>query len=565
MLGIVAFGMRYLWWTAGRLRRRLVRPPEYVVFLVEGPLPDLPPPRRGFLERHLAPAPPLSIWELSRRFEAVAGDPRVKGVVLHLRPLGLSPAKLDSLRGLIRNLRSTGKRVVAWASHYNRAAYYVACAADEVLLQPGGSVGPLGLRQGYVFVAEALERLGVKGEFIRVSPYKTASDIFTHKEMSAEAREMADWLADAHYREHVQAIREGRRLDEDAARRLIDDSPFEDRAALEAGAVDALVHAEELPAHLGFRTGRGKQRPSRLAGWEAARRRVLLPPPPRPGRFVALLRIEGTIVDGWSYSPPLRPPVPFLFDERVGDLSVVQQARRALADRRAASVLVYVNSPGGSATASEAIAAALERLAAAKPVVVWMGEVAASGGYYVATPARWIVAQPGTITGSIGVLAGKFVQLGLLQRLGIRQQWVERGESAGFFGWDRPFTPHEQEKVRAAVDRAYQLFLERVARARRIPTEAAQGVGGGRVWTGSQALERSLVDELGGLDEALRKARALAGLHPKAAVREIPAVRRFVAPPDPARAMELLRLVGSARPLCLMPILPAPCFLEPQG
>lgn len=509
----ITSGLRLL----GNLRRRLGKPPDHVVFVLEGSYSELPEPRAGFLRRRLFPRR-QSMAELAEQLRAVADDPRVQGVVLHLRPLNMPLAQVQTLRDLIGELRSAGKRVVAWSHSYENTNYYAACAADEVLLQPGGFALPLGLRIGFVFLADALKRIGLKAQFVQISPYKSAGDQLSRTSMSDEMREMIDWLTDDMFAGFVDAIAEGRGLDADAARALVDNAPYDDLKAIEAGVVDATIGEEDLPSYLG-----SQERPARLAPWEAARRRLLRRPPDPPGRYVALLRIEGDIVDGRSERPPSGMPAPLrtVLRQRAGDISVVQDARKVLRDRRAAAVVVYVNSAGGSSTASEAMAAALEKIADTRPVVVAMGAVAGSGGYYVATTARWIVAQPWTLTGSIGVLAGKISNAGLMDRLLLRPETVTRGRRAAMFSSDKPFSREEREILSASNDRVYQLFLDRVARSRKMTTEEVNEVGGGRVWTGRQAMDHGLVDELGGVERAIDKARELAGLHPRTRVREV--------------------------------------------
>jgi protease-4 len=247
---------------------------------------------------------------------------------------------------------------------------------------------------------------------------------------------------------------------------------------------------------------------------------------------VAVLRIEGTIVDGRSGKLPIRPPieVPLVGDDRAGDLSVVQAARQVAADKRAAAVVVYVNSRGGSATASEAMRQALDVVAARKPLVVAMGPVAGSGGYWVSTPGRWIVARPGALTGSIGVLSGKIVTGGMFSKLMFNRETISFGQHATIEGDERPYTDEERQIVKSQIDRIYSLFLEVVARARKMTPDEVHPIAAGRVWTGRQAFERKLVDELGGLDAAIRKARSFAGLGDRAPVREARAPKRMIPP-----------------------------------
>ncbi len=556
MLAYLVYFVRYLVWMLRNLLRRVKRVPEYVIFTLEGTYPELRPPRGSFWQRRISP-PPLSLQELGEQFRTIAGDPRVHGVVLHLRPLNMMFAQLQTLRDLIGEMRAAGKRVIVWSHTYDTANYYVACSADEILLQKGGTIDALGLRQRFLFLADALERIGLKGDFVQISPYKSAADFLTRNRMSEELRQMANWLMDSLYAEFLRGVAEGRHLSEKDAKALVDSSPHTDLKAVEARAVDRLISEEDLPTHLG---AAGK--PARLLPWEDARKRLLLRPITRPGRYVALLRLEGDIIDGHSGRPPVRPPfrIPLLLSERAGDLTVVQEARRVLTDKRAAAVVLYVDSGGGSATASEAMAAALGKIAATKPLVVSMGSVAASGGYYVSTPGQWIVAQPSTLTGSIGVLNGKIVSRGLLDKLLFHWEMISRGEHATFSDTGKPFSEGERTIVWEGIQRIYDVFLDRVTASRKMTREAVDAIGGGRVWTGRQALERGLVDELGGVDRALAKARELAGLHERAPVREVRLGKQPLAPmAEPAAliqyALEGVRVLNGSKALCLCPLI----------
>jgi protease-4 len=463
------------------------------------------------------------MWELGEQLRRAASDPRVRGVLIQLRPVALSAAQGQALAGLLAEVRQGGKRVACWATTYNQATYPVACAADQVLLAPGGEIAPLGVGRTYVHLKDVLDRLGVEAEMVQITPYKTAYDMLTKSEMTPEAREMAEWMADSALADLIEQVGSGRRLDADSARGLVDGSPYTDEQALAAGAVDALLTEEALPGRLG----------GRVESFHVLQRRLRRPAPPRPGRRVGLLRVEGSIIDGRNRRSPLRPPVPIplVFDNQAGDLSLVTQARRLAASRRVGAVVLWVDSGGGSATASFAMAAALEALAAAKPLVVAMGSLAASGGYAVSAPAHRIYAQPGTLTGSIGVLGGKVMVAGLLDRLLVHRATVERGDHVSMFSPDRPYTEEEWARLRASIERSYRVFLEEVARGRRRQLEEIEPVAGGRVWSGRQALERHLVDELGGLDAAAAEARRLAGLRPDAPLLQPRAERGELAAP----------------------------------
>jgi len=551
---LLLYPFRYLWWLISSVRRSIGRPPEYVEFVLEQSLPALPDPPRPLWQRFTA-RPRLSVKELGDHFTAIAKDGRIKGVVLHLRPAGMPMATLQDLRELVANLRRSGKRVIAWATTYDTGSYYLACACDEILLMPTGAVRALGFSGTGVFLAEGLKRLGLGADFVQISPYKSAADPLTKSKMSDEYREQLNWLLESQHKELATAVGESRQCD---AKQLIDNSPYGDDVAVECHAVDAVVAEDELPKRLG----------GSLGTWERATRKMRVPAPTlRRGRYVALMRIEGTIIDGRSGSLPVKPPidVPLVGDDRAGDLSVVQVARQVAADKRAAAMVLYVNSRGGSSTASEAMRQALAVVARRKPVVVVMGPVAASGGYWVSTPGAWIVARPGTLTGSIGVLSGKLVTGGLWQKLLFNRETIAFGDHALLENDERPFSEEERAIVRADINRIYGSFLKLVASARKMAAEDVDAIAQGKVWTGRQALERKLVDEMGGLDAGLNKARALANLPDRAPVREARGPKRLIPPlADPVPAvgwltymLEGIKALANAPALAVMDYLPA--------
>src|SRR5256714_7025369 len=283
-------------------------------------------------------------------------------------------------------------------------------------------------------------------------------------------------------------------------------------------------------------------------------------------KYVALMRIEGTIIDGRSGHVPVKPPVevPVVGDDRAGDLSVVQVARQVAPDRRAAAVVLYVNSRGGSSTASEALRRALAVVGQRKPIVVVMGPVAASGGYWVSMPGSWIIARPGTITGSIGVLSGKIVTGSLWQKLLFNRETIARGGRVLMESDERPFSEEERGILRADIMRIYSAFLRLVEGARKMTEDELAPIAQGKVWSGRQALERKLIDELGGLDAGLAKARSLAGLSEQVPMREVRGPRRVIPPlaePAPAAGwlsylLEGFSLLSAAPALAIMDYLP---------
>jgi protease IV len=331
----------------------------------------------------------------------------------------------------------------------------------------------------------------------------------------------------------VRAISESRGISSEEVRRRIDLAPYAARAALSEGLLDGVLYEDELPARLGCEGWR-----ARLAEWDRARRSLLLPYRRRSRKKVALVSLTGAIVRGRSRRLPV--PLPFVGGEQAGSDSVVAALRVAEKSRGISAVLFHVDSPGGDALASDLIWREVERMNAKKPVVVLMGNAAASGGYYVSAPASHVVARRGTVTGSIGVLMIRPFARGLYEKLGINPVALERGAHAGLLDPSRLPDDEELRVIEGQIQRVYAEFKDRVVSGRGIDAVALEGIAGGRVWTGAEALELGLVDEVGGFREALRKARELGGIE-----RDVPEVLVKVnqprggrpAPGEPARTV----------------------------
>ena len=493
-------------WLALRNRQRLrFKKLDYVTFTLPSALPPLPE-SRGWLRQRLQGAPPLSLWEFDRMLQRIADDPRPQGIILTLRGVAMPLADLQTLRGSLLRLRERGKRVVCYSPAYDLASYYLASAADQILMQTGGDVATLGLRQQALFLKDALGAVGVSLDVVAISPYKGAFDQLSRGTISPEGQAQLEWLLDSRYDMLVNDIASGRGISPDAVRAMIDGAPHLDTNALASGYVDGVMFEEGLPAHLKVK---------HLVDWKTAKRRLIVKPKPRAGdQYVAVLRVGGLMIPGESGEPPggFRLPLPLIGDERAGDITVVRQVRNLMKNKAAAAVVLFIDSGGGAAIAAEAMASALDELAKDRPLVVYMNGVAASGGYLIAAPARWIVAQPGTITGSIGVVTAKPVTGDLREKLLVNAVEFRRGANAGIYSDAAPFTEAQRAVVRASVEHVYRRFVERVMRSRRMTFEQVDAVGGGRVWTGAQARENGLVDELGDLRAALKKAKALANL-----------------------------------------------------
>lgn len=465
--------------------------------------------------------------------ERARADDRVAGVVARFGTWEPSTADAQEIRAAVARLREAGRFAVAWADSFGEfaggiRAYHLASGFDEVWLQPAGMVGITGLSSATPFARRALERLGIEPQLEHREAFKTFSNTFTETGFTPEHREMAEALVADLTEQVVLGIAEGRRLGPDAVQALVDRAPLLDREALDARLVDRLAYRDEALAAALARAGDGAVLVPADEYLDAAG---------RPGRggeaAIALIEGTGTIQRGES-------GLGGLLDERaMGADTIAEAFADAAADPDVRAIVFRIDSGGGSAVASETIRRALVRAqAAGKPVVVSMGSAAASGGYWIAADADRIVALPGTLTGSIGVVAGKFVVQGLSEELGVEWGVVGAGETATFDSALRPFTRAGRARLDAFLDDAYRAFVERVATGRDLHPDAVRAIAGGRVWTGRQARERGLVDQLGGLDVAVLEARRLAGV-PDGAAAEL---RRFPRPVSPFR--RALDLVG---------------------
>ena len=394
---------------------------------------------------------------------------------------------------------------MSFAPGYRTLDYYVASACDEILLPPGGALETTGLFSQQVFLKEGLAAAGLQFDAVAISPYKGAADSLTRTDPSPEGREQTNWLLDSVYEMIVDGIAATRKMKPDAVKQMIDQALHLSEDALEKGFVDGIMSEEALVEYLGV---------TKITMWEEADGQLYLPVRDFGGKYLAVLYAGGMIVDGESATPPsdVPVPVPFVGGERLGDITLNQQVRNLMKDPQCGALVLYIDSGGGSATASESMASALGEFAKSRPLVVSMGGVAASGGYYIATPAHWIVAQPGTITGSIGVIMGKLVNSELLRKLRFNAVSYLRGDNADLVAGESPFSDTQREMIRDSIEHIYQQFLERVADGREMTAAEVDGIGGGRVWTGQQAMENGLVDELGNVQTAIDKARQLAKL-----------------------------------------------------
>src|SRR5262252_8040045 len=449
-------------------------------------------------------------------------DDKVQSLVVKIGGRRIGLARVQELHAAITEFRRSGKATVAWGETFGEfspgnAAYYLATAFERIWLQPSGDVGLTGLSLEQWFYRGALDQLGLEYEVGKRYEYKNAADGLTEQGFTGPAREALEQLASSLTGQLTAAVAERLAVPPAQARELIDNGPYTAEEALELRLVDALGYRDEVYDEVRKSTGPGAHllylgryhRSRSLA--ERARK---LPEPAE--NVVALIYASGPIRRGRSGRGPLSGGA-------MGSDTVSAALRTAAADRRVRAIVLRVNSPGGSYVASDTIWREVVRARqAGTPVIVSMGDVAASGGYYISMAADAIVAQPGTVTGSIGVLTGKPVTASLLERVGITTDSVTEGAHADMFSTTRPFSEEEWAKINSWLDRIYADFTGKVAMGRNMTQEQVHEIARGRVWTGADAAGIGLVDQLGGLDDAIALARRKAGLPDSAPVRGYP-------------------------------------------
>lgn len=451
----------------------------------------------GFFER--APATPF--LDTLTRLRALGEDDRVDAVLLSLTDLDIGWAQAEELREVIAGVRTAGRNVFVYLPVGDSKSYYVASAADRVFTAPAGGLFLTGIRAQFYYVRSLLEKLGVQAQFVAIGDYKSAPEMFTRDGPSPSAAEAENTLLDPLYERLVAAVSSARKKTAEQVRQLIDAGPYTARGALAAGLVDGVVHYDEFEQVFTQVYG-GRIRfvePEVLL----ERREVRWGDLPQ----IAVLYASGTITDGESVSNPFTGSVSTGADTFITALRDLRESNDV------AAVVLRIDSPGGSVTASDVMWRELRLLAKEKPLVVSMGNTAASGGYYLAAAGDEVLADPSTVTGSIGIFTGKFDVSGLLALIGVHAETYRRGARADFLGLTRPWTESEQDAVRASMEDLYQLFLQRVSEGRKgLSTQQVDAVGRGRVWLGSQAKERGLLDAEGGLLEAISRAARRADL-----------------------------------------------------
>lgn len=500
-----------LFFAAVKFARRAPSPPEaaWLSLRLGGDLPELQP--------LMLPLPaleskaPLTVGEVWSALRRAARDPRVKGVLLRPQRMAAGWGKLEEIRAGIEEVRKAGKPVHAWLASPGTREYYLASAADRISMAPEDVLDLRGLRVEAMYVKGTLDKLGVEVEIEHAGKYKDAGDMFTRTGMSPETREALNAILDDQYERLCQTLAASRKSSPAKIRALIDGGPYVAPKAVSAGLIDELVYEKDAAQKLEEAAGaKGKEKPVEMGA-----RDYLRIPPDFKGKRVrqfAFLVAQGNI---------LRSAPADLFGEEqaITPKGIEQQVKLIEKDPSIRGVIVRVDSPGGDAVASDEILEHLKRLSKKKPVVFSMSDVAASGGYYMAMTGDPIVAYPGTITGSIGVIYGKVNLRGLYSKIGVNKEILKRGQFADLDSDFQKLTPEGRARLRETIDFIYAGFLKRVAEGRNKKVEEIEPYAQGRVWSGQRALGHGLIDATGGIDAAVALLRKKAGIKEDEVVR----------------------------------------------
>lgn len=473
-----------------------------------------------------------------RTLHEAGSDPRVVGLIARVGGAAHTLAVTQELRDAIRVFAESGKPTVAWSETFGENSpasvpYYLATAFDEIWMQPSGELNLIGVSSEVQFVRGTLDLLGLEPQLGQRYEYKNAADRITRTEMSEPHREAIDRLTESAWEQITSGIAERRGLKLEQVQEAADRAPLSAREAVDAGLVDNAGYRDEVYTSLRRKVGGDVALlfAERWSKHEQPWTRIVAQLQQKRAPGIALVDGQGGVVMGKSRRSPTQGPV-------MGSDTVAAAIRAAARNDNVKAIVFRVDSPGGSYVASDTI---WREVCCAResgtPVIVSMGSVAGSGGYFVACPADTIVAQPGTLTGSIGVFGGKMVTLGLTSRLGLHYDGAQRGRNARMYSTHATFSDGELERLDAFLDAVYDDFVTKVAAGRSMTKDEVHEIARGRVWTGADAAERGLVDELGGLRRAVAIARKRAGLPDDAPVRpavSVPPLQRL----RPAKSSE---------------------------
>jgi len=440
--------------------------------------------------------------------DAARGDSHIRGIVVRVAPLATGWAKLEEIRSHLMEFRKSGKPSVCYLGYdgIGNPEYYLASACQQVWLVPQSSVLVHGMMAQALFMRGTLDKLKIVPEYYHIAEFKTAGNMFTEKKFTPAHKEEVEGLLNGFYSQYLTDASESRGIERAKFEELVKQGPFSAKAALDAKLADKLAYWDEVQDY--FKAHGGDWNPLPLVRYRNYLKSSAVS---LGGDRIAVIHATGLILSGESHESPTQGFI-------MGGDTVAGDLRRARKDSSIKAIVLRVDSGGGSVVASEVIRREVELAHDAKPVVVSMSDVAASGGYWIAAPANKIVADPNTITGSIGVLIGKFNISGLFNLLGLSTDSVATSDNATLFSLQQNFTPAQRAWIEKSLHETYDQFIKGVAQGRGMTVDAVDKIGKGRVWTGAQAKDLGLVDELGGVDTAIRLAKQLAHIPASARV-----------------------------------------------
>lgn len=519
MLGaIMLVFLVIIFWSASNIVKEPAPslPKKMVLFLrMEKSLPEKRGAQDYFSQFGLAPAP-LTTSELVDALDKASTDNRVEGFVLSLRSGSYELAQLQEIRNAVQKFKASGKFTKVYAPSYGEAGsglgmYYLASSFDEIWMQPVGVVSIAGLNAQMPYFKDILNKNGVKAQFFQRKEYKSAMENMTANEMSPASRRMMTELIGDLGDQVTGGVSQSRKKISGNFRSLVDQGLFTDVEALKAGLIDRLDYGDVLLSELRIKLD-GKEDAKKTGFTDVQDYSKIMSKSHMSKSKVAVVYVQGMIMDGGGSSP-------MSFDEKSADATTISQAiRDAASDKNVSTIVVRVNSPGGSPSASESIRRAIvwAKEKKQKPVIVSMGGTAASGGYWVSANADKIYADAATLTGSIGVVGGKFDASGLFAKYGVNWDGVSYGQNSGMWAMNRGFNASEQARFEATLDNVYAHFVRIVSEGRKLNPAKVEEIAKGRVWTGRQAQKIGLVDEIGGLDRVMddiAKTRNVASRH----------------------------------------------------
>jgi protease-4 len=531
VLGLVLFCVIGLAILVSMVRgeRPSIRENSVLALRISGPLPDYVPDNAF---NRLFGNPPQSLGSLMAQFRKAKADKRISAIVLDIDASDTGWAKTEEIRGAIEDFRTSGKPVYAFIETGFNKDYYIATACDKIYVPPSGELFITGLAADVMFFRGTLDKLGIYPDMYQIGKYKSAGDMFTQKQMTDAHREYINSLLDDLYGRYVEGIAKSRSKTVDDVKKLIDNAPYNAAQAKDAGLIDGALYRDEVDKEIKKRLGYKESDELRVTSAGDYRKIPQESLGLNKGEKIAVVYASGDITSGSSQFGSAG-------EETIGSDSLVKVLKEMRNDNSIKAVVFRIDSPGGSGLASDIIWRAVESLKEKKPVVVSMSDVAASGGYYIAAGANKIVAEPSTITGSIGVVGGKPVVKGFYDWIGVTNEYVLRGTNAGMFRESEKFTDSERKKLEEFLNTTYDDFISKVGKGRGKDKTYIDSIGQGRVWTGKQGKDNGLVDEYGGLDKAIEIAKQLA---------KIPAdkgVQRIIRPQPPTFWDELFNDSGA--------------------